>query len=74
MLNYYGIDWLANIFFFVYVYLLTSNPKLSMIMAILGCAAQIVFSIMANSPANAICTAVFAGMYARAYLFWSKNG
>ena len=69
-MNYYGIDWAANIMFFIYVYLLGRRERSCLWFAIGGCALQVIFSVMAQSAGNTICNIIFMILYWRAYLKW----
>lgn len=72
--EYYGFDWIANLFFFIYLIYLPTNPKPAMLCSVVGCISQVIFSIMAYSVGNAICTAIFCLMYFRAWLILKKAG
>lgn len=73
MFNYYGLDWLANVLFFIYVYLLGKGKPEACLWAIAGCVCQIIFSILAHSIGNAVCTTVFCYLYFDAYLKLKKR-
>lgn len=72
-MNYYGIDWLANILFFIYVYYLGKGKPSSCLWAIGGCICQVIFSIMASSVGNAVCSTIFCYLYFDAYVKWIKR-
>lgn len=71
-MNYYGIDWLANIFFFIYIYLLGKQDKNCLWFAIVGSLLQAIFSVLAFSVANFICNIIFMCLYFRAYIRWNN--
>lgn len=66
--QYYGIDWIANILFVLFIWFQPKKPYFAQILAIFGSIGLFIMAIMINSLANMISSILFTILYIRAAL------
>ena len=64
--NYYGIDWLANIAFALYAWIVVTAPDKAQWYAVAGAILNVVLAVMIVSMANALFSIAFFFLYLRA--------
>jgi uncharacterized membrane protein YjjB (DUF3815 family) len=71
--QYYGADWIAMIFTFLWVYSLGNKNRNAFIYGFIGCAAWATYSTFTHSFAGVFANIIISGLNVRGYLMWAPE-
>jgi len=72
LIKYYGVDWLATIMSFLFVYNIGNRRRHAFVFGIIANFSWMTFGFMTGSIANVMANIVFVVLNIRGYLKWGK--
>ena len=73
LLKYQGIDWIAMVMTFFFLYYLGEKRRCGFVFGILASISWLTFGILAESIANVIANVIFITLNLRGYLNWKEK-